>query len=300
MSEQASRYKGVRLYRDGPPLRAYALPTLLGLSLLLGAGSVAGALWLHGQPASIHHARWLDLASLGALLLLAPAGLAHRARARRRSAIEARFPDFVRDLAVSRRAGMTLVAGLESAAATDYGPLTVEIQRMCADVRRNATFEEAFSRFARRSHTPLVARVAALVQQASRVGGGVADVLMRSAEECREQLRLRQERRTNMSLYAAVIYVAFFVFLLVVGVLYVQLIPSLLGASESAGGLPAGFASSGVTTSDFRAIYFLAAMSQAVGGGILVGVLANGTAREGFVHSSILVAIAWAAFAWMG
>ncbi len=247
--------------------------------------------------------RWTDLLALAALVAVGPYGFyaAHRARRIRR--LEERFPDFLRDLASSHRGGLTLPAAVTIAARGDYGPLTEEVGRMADQMSWNVSFREALQRFSERVKTPLVERAVNLILEADRSGGSTSDVLLAAARDARQIKTLENERGLSMTLYTIVIYITFGVFLLVAAVLYGQFIPEIVNASESfGGGAPGGAApTSGqqiqtATLPEYRAFYHIAALSQALGSGIVAGMMGSGKAVLGLRHSFIMLAMAATVF----
>ena len=104
-----------------------------------------------------------------------PYGLFYNREAKRILAIDEKFPDFLRDLAESARAGMTLPRALVTAAQGTYGTLTSDIKTMAAQVDWGVDFGEALTRFAQRTKTPLIDRTVSLVVEAQRAGGAQHD-----------------------------------------------------------------------------------------------------------------------------
>lgn len=267
-------------------------------------GSIAAILWLDITIPGIPGILWLDFLAFAILAGIGPYGFYYQKSLKRIRSLEERFPDFLRDIAVSRKAGLTLVASVNVAVRGDYGALSPEVRRMADELSWNATFNESLRHFGERVGTPLIRRAVTLVDEASRMGGNITDVLMATARDAREIKTLETERRLTMGLYTAVIYVAFFVFLGVAATLYGTFIPELLkattateGASTAAvAGLNLG---STLSIQDYRAFYFLAAIVQALGNGLVAGVIETGKAPSGLRHSFILVLITYVTFTFL-
>jgi flagellar protein FlaJ len=244
----------------------------------------------------------MDLWVLALLALIGPYGFAVSRAARRQEALEHRLPDLLRDLTDSGRAGLGLAHALIAAGEREYGPLTPEVRRIARQIRWGASAAEALEAFARRIPSPLVRRTVSVVIRCDRAGGHTLDVLALVAEQAREQERSRAARRGAMASYVAVVYVAFFVFLLTIFILLHLFLPLLsTGASPSiatSGPLPS--IASGVAGSIVLAL-FVAVVIHAVGDGIMVGVLTSGRARLGLSHATVLVAIGWVVLRfWVG
>lgn len=237
----------------------------------------------------------VPLVTSASALLVACAPMAYFAflRARHIHALESRFPDFLRDLNESHASGMTMAQAVRVAARGDYGKLNPEIARMAHQVSWGTSFPDALRMFADRVGTPLVLRAVALISKATSAGGNVKDVLAAAARDAREIGSLDAERRGGMALYVIVIYVAFAVFLGVVAALQGLLVPSLLQSTQGVtGGTLAGVQVGGrLSMDDFRFIYFGVGLVQAIGSGIVAGVMSEGNLGAGLKHCAVLVAL---------
>jgi archaeal flagellar protein FlaJ len=268
---------------------------LLLVSALLFLGYGEGAL-------GIPEHRWLDFFCFGILAAIGPYGFYAHSKHKRIRKLEERFPDFIRDLAASRRAGLTMEAAVQIASRGEYGALTPEVQKMADQLSWNIPFNEALQQFADRVNTPLIRRAVTLINEASRSGGHVTDVLEAAALDAREIKNLENERGTTMILYTIIVYITFAVFLLVVAVLYGTFIPEILKSSQAA--LAGGASGVGgisfqqeMGLRDYWVFYFMAGVMQGLGNGIVAGLMETGKPVSGLRHSFIMVAVTYATFA---
>ncbi len=262
--------------------------------LLLAAGLYAWGFWLlfAGPPVPYAPALGMglggiDLVGAATVLVLAPVGIRAALDDRRQRRLEEQFPDFLTDLAANRRAGFTLSSSVRLAAEGAYGPLSLHIRRMAAQLSWNVPFEEALQRFADNVDTPLVSRSTTLVLEAERTGGYVTDVLEAVAHDAREIKHLDRERRLSMRIYTIVMYVTFLVFLGVVSVLQVQLLPSLVTAAGT-GGPIGNLAATDLTLEAHRTFFYTATLVQAIGSGSMAGVMAYGRVGPGLLHAAVM------------
>ena len=279
--------------------------TILAVSgffvFLFGLGSILVATGAGIPGMDLGHDRWLDLLVFAILSAVGPYGIYYARQRKRIRMLEERFPDFLRDIAASRKAGLTLEASVTIAARGEYGALSPDIQKMADQLSWNVTFEEALQRFSDRVNTPLVERAVSLIIEAGRSGGQVTDVLEAAARDARELKNLENERRLTMTLYTAIVYIAFFVFLGVAAVLYGTFIPEVLKASQAA--LSTGVSGFGgvsfstLTLSDYRTFYFVAAIVQSVGNGMIAGMMENSDPLAGLRHSAVMLIISYVIFA---
>jgi flagellar protein FlaJ len=263
---------------------------VLGVLIQFGAVQSLGPIGLTPKYST-------DFFVFAILVGLGPYGFILSREQARIRAIDAKFPEFLRDLAESKRAGMTLTQAVVTASKGNYGALTGDIRKMAAQIEWGVSFGEALQRFARRVRTPLIERSVSLIVQASEAGGNVVDILHAAAEDAREIQLLLRERKTAMSIYVMIIYIAFFVFLSVIAILDAQFLPEVAKAVGGAQGVQIGPIKFGkVDTDSFEQVFFHAAIVQAVGGGFVAGVMEEGRAVAGLRHVFIMVAFGYVAF----
>ncbi|MEA3143221.1 MAG: archaeal flagellar protein FlaJ [Thermoplasmata archaeon] len=297
--------KGNPLYRQARDPRKLRRQLLLGASVLGGSILlIPGLLLAAGIPLpGLPPSAWVHLVCLGVLAALGPYGFHMGREARRIRGLEERFADFLRDVASGHQGGLTLPAAVIVASRGEYGPLTPEVQKMADQLSWNLPFTESLERFAERVDTPLVRRAVNLVLQANRSGGSTIEVLLAASRDAREIKTLETERRLTMSLYTVVIYITFLVFLGVAAVLYASFVPKLVAASEAAqaanlgaGGTVAGIGGPSLNLRDFQVFYFMAAIMQGLGDGIVAGLMGTGRAVLGLRHSFLMVLVAYLTF----
>jgi flagellar protein FlaJ len=216
--------------------------------------------------------------------------------ARRISKIDSIFPNFVRDLAESRRAGMTFTKAILFASKGDYGILTPEIQKISQQVSWGGSVSDALLAFSQRVNTKSIRRTITLIIEASNSGGNVADVLDVAAKDAREIKMLEAERRTNMASYVVVIYVGMFVFLAIVLILCTSFIPAMVGGEGSQGmqGIMGG--GGAVSQEEITAVFYLACLIQSFGSALVAGVFEDGRFTSSVKHIFIMVFSTWLLF----
>ncbi|MGB1586123.1 MAG: type II secretion system F family protein [Thermoplasmatota archaeon] len=292
---------GTQLFQEKKSHEEQQENLILGVSSAIGflILGFAGAVYMGKLPMA--QERWLDICAVAVMVWIGPYGFWVSKRAKNTKLMEERFPDFLRDLASSHKGGLTLYAAVAVAARGDYGSLTKEIRKMAQQLSWHVSFEEALQRFADRANTPLIRRGVSLVLEAGRSGGNTAEVLMAAARDARELKTLESDRRLNMSLYVIIIYITFAVFLMVASIMYASFVPELLRTSEAAKELGASSAggvnfANDLTAADYRTFYFLAAIVQGVGDGVVAGIMSTGRAMLGLKHSFIMLLITWMVF----
>ena len=232
------------------------------------------------------------------LIGIVPPGFLHYLRRRRVKRIEQYFPNFLRDVAEMNRSGMTLTKSVGTVSKGEYGDLTIEIARINAMLSWGISFEDALEKFADRVATPLIYRSVALINQASRAGGNVPDVLEVAARDAYVLKLMERDRASSMIIYVIISYMSFLVFLFVIGILSYSFIPVMAEASISANAAGGG-AQEFIGVFDpemFRRLFFHAALIQGFASGLVAGQMGEGEILAGLKHSVILSLIAWVTF----
>jgi len=223
-------------------------------------------------------------------------GMYESMHVRRIQKIDAIFPDFVRDLAESRRAGMTFTKAILFSSKGEYGILTPEIKKISQQISWGGSVTDALEAFAQRVNTKSIRRTITLIIEASNSGGNVADVLDVAAKDAREIKMLEAERRTNMASYVIVIYVGVFVFLAIVLILCTSFIPAMVGGEGSQGmqGIMGG--GGGTSQQEISGVFYLACLVQAFGSALVAGVFEDGRFTSSVKHIFIMVFSTWLMF----
>lgn len=209
--------------------------------------------------------------------------------------IDAVFPDFVRDLSSSRRAGMTFTKAILFTSKGSYGLLTKEIKKIAQQISWGSSVEEALTEFSKRINTTSVRRTISLIIEASRSGGNVADVLDVAAEDALEIKQLEGERRVNMLSYVVVIYVAMLVFMAIIAILAGVFIPTITGSSAE--GLATTLGGGNIIGQEtIIQVFYFATLAQSMGTGLVAGIFEDGNVQSSVKHIFILVLISWFVF----
>ena len=209
--------------------------------------------------------------------------------------IDSIFPDFIRDLSSSRRAGMTFTKAILFTSKGSYGLLTKEIKKIAQQISWGSSVEEALTDFSKRINTLSVRRTISLIIEASRSGGNVADVLDVAAEDALEIKQLEGERRVNMLSYVVVIYVAMLVFMAIIAILAGVFIPTITGSSAE--GLATTLGGGNLIGQEtIIQVFYFATLAQSMGTGLVAGIFEDGNIQSSVKHIFILVFISWFVF----
>ena len=205
-----------------------------------------------------------------------------------RKSMDEHLPDLFRSIVQAQQTGMTLPQAVEEASKRRYGPLTGELKRMVAQMSWGISFEKAFRSLGKRVDTTLTRRSVPLVIEASRSGGRIERVFNPLGKFIESTLTFERERQTQTRPYIAIVYVAFFVFLFTIIMLFKTFFVQMTE-------LPVMW-SVLLTPEEARRIFFHMSTIQAFFGGLVAGKMDEGAVSAGLKHSVILLTSGYLAF----
>jgi len=233
-----------------------------------------------------------DHIMIALLIVLVPYAVFYELWRRNILGMESLIPDFLERMAGINQVGLTIAQAIGIMVNTNLGLLSYEIRRIKRDIDWGGSFSDALMRFENRVRTPLIARTVTLITKASQMSGSIGDVLSISASDAKMSDILKRERLSDMFIYTAIIYLAFFVFLFVVGVITNQFMPILSEINTE--GIPTGTALSGFSAVSLYAterLMYHGVVAQAVFSGLIAGQMGEGSVRAGIKHACIMLVI---------
>ncbi|MEM2911287.1 MAG: type II secretion system F family protein [Candidatus Bathyarchaeia archaeon] len=198
-----------------------------------------------------------------------------------KKAVDEHLPDLFRSIVQAQETGMTLPRALEEASKRNYGPLTTELKKMNVQISWGMTLEEALVAFAKRVDTVLVQRTVPLIIEANRSGGRVEKIFDPMGKFVQSTLMLHRERRNRTRPYIAIIYVAFFVFIFTIILLFKSFFVDIEG-------LPL-LGTAIMAPAEMKRLFFHMTVIQAFFGGLVAGKMGEGTVNAGLKHSLVLM-----------
>jgi flagellar protein FlaJ len=198
-----------------------------------------------------------------------------------RKNVDAQLPELFRSIVQAQETGMTLPQALEEAAKREYGPLTGELRKMTVQISWGSSFEEALQAFGKRVGTVLTLRTVPMIIEAGRSGGHVEKVFEPMGSFIQTTLLMEKERKTQTRPYIAIIYVALFVFLFTIAILFKTFFTGVDGLSL--------FNTASSSASDLKAIFLHLSLVQGFFGGLVAGKMGEGQISAGLKHSVIMM-----------
>ena len=218
---------------------------------------------------------------LAVVITVFPPAVLDYADYRWKRSIDKHLPDLFRSIVQAQKTGMTLPQAIEEASKRRYGSLTKELKKMVAQMSWGVPFEEAFRSLGERVDTALMRRTVPLIIEASRSGGRVERVFDPMGKFVQTTLTFDKERQTQTRPYVAIIYVAFFVFLFTIVMLFKTFFVQMSELSITQLTV--------LTSDEARRIFFHMSAIQAFFGGLMAGKMGEGTVGAGLKHSVILL-----------
>ena len=227
-----------------------------------------------------------------------------RAEKRRIRQYERAFAQFLFEMADAMRGGIDPAKAVIELSTTHTNILRKHLRIAADGIRVGRPFEEVLRTMAQPMKSPLINRYAALIADASNVGGETSAVVHRAAKDMDDFIKIEVERGQALTMPVAVLYIAFGVLLAVLFSL-LSIAPSLgnlnlsllnSGSPLSGGG---GASVSAVPKLDLNTLkerFFDLCLINALGTGIIIGAFTEGKAKYGLLHSLILIGATTVAF----
>lgn len=215
-------------------------------------------------------------------------------------AMEEQFPNFLRDVSSSKKAGMTLPLAVAKCATSDYGPLSEEVKRMEEQISWGVSFDEALKRFGERIGSSFINKSTTIIIEAYRSGGAISDVLESVSEDAKMIRESDKEKRATMSSYVTTVYMIQFMFVVILVSLNRVLGPlasspafSSMGAGLSTlgAGVGGGAGGGGVNLDTYKILFFHMSLIEGFFNGLLAGQIGQNSVIAGLKHSLIFIIV---------
>ena len=151
---------------------------------------------------------------LGLIIGAVPYGILSFLRNRAVRQMEDQFPSFLKDLAESKRGGMTIMRAFESAKETDYGRLNGEIEKIHYELTWGIPFPEVMERFSKRMQdSAVIQESTSIIIQSFESGGGITETIESVGEDATKLKEVIQEKDAKLRQQLVIMYVIYFLFI---------------------------------------------------------------------------------------
>lgn len=225
---------------------------------------------------------------LAVVITVFPPAVLDYADYRWKRSVDKHLPDLFRSIVQAQKTGMTLPQALEEASKRNYGGMTKELQKMVAQMSWGVPFEDALQSLGKRVDTELMRQTIPLILEAQHSGGKVEKIFEPLERFVQTTLTFDAERKTQTRPYLAIIYVAFFVFLFTIVMLFKSFFVDAANFQLTQFDL--------MKPSEARSLFFHMSAIQGFFGGLVAGKMGEGTVGGGLKHSVILLACGYLSF----
>jgi flagellar protein FlaJ len=118
----------------------------------------------------------------------------------RTNAIEDAFPNVLKQLADTLKAGGTYEFALREASENDYGPLTGELKLVLRRLEEGQNLDKSLQLMQENIDSRLVKRTLSIIIDALKSGGGLAEILDDIADDMRDLHHIQIERRAKTTM----------------------------------------------------------------------------------------------------
>ncbi len=239
--------------------------------------------------------------------------------------VERQFPNFIRDLADSKRSGMTLESAIDMAARTNYGKLTGQIKTMSNKLSWGVPFLRVLEIFEQGvKDSPSIIEVLNIIKESYKSGGNVVATLDSAAKNMNMLREAEEQRKSVTNQHVMITYGIFFLFLgIVIMIIYIlvpMMSPTSMGGPETEmgdmGGMgftsfsnpctqlaipfPCGLFSLTCSMLDispesmacyYVALFFYVLLIQGLSSGLIAGQLGENSVVAGTKHSLIMISV---------
>jgi len=170
----------------------------------------------------------MNLIFIGVIILVLPYSFYRFIEFRKIRRYEESFPSFLRDVAESQRAGLSIIQAIRLTSRNDYGILSNEIKKMNAKLSWNIPLEKVLKDFInkmKRSRT--IVRSVMIIEESNKSGGNVEDTMYSLANNIDMLRDVQDEKSMLMHQQLMMVYAIFLIFLGISIALIKFLIPML-------------------------------------------------------------------------
>lgn len=226
---------------------------------------------------------------LGLLIGVLPYGLISFLKNRAIKEMENQFPTFLKDLAESKKGGMTIIQAFDSAQETDYGRLNGEIEKIHNQLSWGIPFPKVMERFSRRmSDSSVIQELVSILLQSFRSGGNITKTIESIADDATKLKETIQKKNSMVKQQIAIMYIIYLLFIGITIGLYFMM-AQLMGLGKPGDGALGGLgfisgSEGGSTTPNFcsSSIGFSAPMCET---SKVFGFVPQNVTEQGFTSS---------------
>jgi len=204
---------------------------------------------------------------------------------------EEMFLEFARDLVEGVKTGTPISKSITNISNKPYGALSEHVKKLANQITIGIPLNFALHVFSKDANNKVISRALTLIGQAERAGGDIGEILESVADAVNTSDRLKKERKAVISTLVVQGYIIFFVFIIIMLVMQFKILPMVSGiANVEAVGIGGTFGSGvAVSNADVSSAFLYLLLVQGLFSGLVIGKLAEKSARAGIKHSFALM-----------
>ena len=230
---------------------------------------------------------------LAVSIVIIPLGILRKIRQAQVDSARKNVPEFLRDLSDYTMYGTPLADAVIKVSTNDYGSLTPEVTALARGVKSGRPVEEALSDFGRSLRIADLERIGIILKKAGESGSNTSDVISMISHFTSQLQLLREDRIGEMRNYNLILMISYAVFFIVILLVDLRFFHTI--SVSSSGGL----ALQSVGSRALERIFDIGIYAEAVGIGIIIGMIKDRNPVSGFLEmgamlliSSLIIAIA--------
>lgn len=183
--------------------------------VVLGSIAAGSLLLLAGMSIYVAISQQIggSLLILGLIVAVLPYGIISFLKNRAIREVEDQFPSFLKDLAESKRGGMTILQAFESAKETDYGRLNEDIEKIHDELTWGIPLPQVMERFSRRMESSEVIQESiSILLQSFQSGGNITKTIESIAEDSSQLKETIQKKDAQIKQQILIMYIIYFLF----------------------------------------------------------------------------------------
>lgn len=224
-----------------------------------------------------------------ALIAMTPYSIDRFLQRREKKKNEEDFTQFLFKMSELMRAGIDPIKSVIELSRTDMGSLNKHIALAASAMVLGSSFEEGMRRVALSMKSELITRYIDLIVQASNMGGSVHNLILKASEDMRAMIMIDREMEGNLQQYVFIFYLGQMILIVTAYILSTSLFPELLGSSASSSLF------GDMSNLHYQEGFFHMLIINAMIGGIIIGKICEGSAKDGLKHSVVLILISYLA-----
>jgi flagellar protein FlaJ len=223
-----------------------------------------------------------------ALVAMTPYSVDRFLQRREKKRNEEDFTQFLFKMSELMRAGIDPIKSVIELSRSELGSLNKHIALAASAMVIGNSFDEGMRRVSKSLDSELITKYIDLIVQASNMGGSVHNLILKASEDMRAMIMLDREMEGNLQQYVFIFYLGQIILIVTAYILSTSLFPQLLGTSSSS-------LFGDMSNLHYQQGFFHMLIINAMIGGIIIGKICEGSAKDGLKHSVVLIVISYVA-----